>query len=82
MKIMLDTHIALWAVLQSDALKEETKDLLLSPENEVFCSVISAPVHKDPFDRLLLSQSIVEGMTFVTHDAKIATFDTQNLLLV
>ena len=28
----------------------------------------SAPPHKDPFDRLLIAQAKVEGMTFVTHD--------------
>lgn len=27
------------------------------------------PVHKDPFDRILVAQAIVEGMTLVTADA-------------
>lgn len=28
----------------------------------------SAPPHTDPFDRIMLSQAIAEGFTFLTHD--------------
>ena len=28
----------------------------------------SAPPHNDPFDRIMLSQAIAEGFTFLTHD--------------
>ena len=134
MKILLDTHIALWAILKSDAFAPETKEILLSRDNEVFYSVISiwevslkhsinpenmeitpaefrrlcqdsgfkeipveyqhilaldslaqkegCPVHKDPFDRLLLAQSVAEGMYFMTHDAKITTFVSGNIIPV
>jgi PIN domain nuclease of toxin-antitoxin system len=134
MKILLDTHIALWATLKTDALSARAKELLLSSGSEVFYSVISIwevslkhsinpenmeitasefrqlcqdsgfieipleyhhilgldrltqkegfPVHKDPFDRLLLAQSITEQMDFMTHDAKISTFDTSNIIEV
>ena len=134
MRLLLDTHIALWAVLKSDTLSSETKDILLSESNEIFYSVISlwevslkhsinsenmeidasafrslcqesgftevpveyhhvlgldslvqkkgALMHKDPFDRILLSQALVERMHFVTHDSKIATFETENVILV
>ena len=35
-------------------------------------SIDSLPeLHKDPFDRLLLSQALVEGMTFVTSDEQV-----------
>ena len=27
-----------------------------------------APMHKDPFDRIMIAQAKVEGMSFVTHD--------------
>ena len=30
--------------------------------------------HKDPFDRILLAQAIVENMRLLTHDAKISQF--------
>ena len=33
-----------------------------------------AHTHKDPFDRILLAQAMVEGMTLVTNDRKLATY--------
>jgi PIN domain nuclease of toxin-antitoxin system len=32
------------------------------------------PIHKDPFDRLLVAQAIVEGLTLVTSDPTIAKY--------
>lgn len=32
------------------------------------------PIHKDPFDRLLVSQSTVEGITFLTADSIVAQY--------
>ena len=32
------------------------------------------PLHKDPFDRLLLAQALTEGMTLVTGDAQLARY--------
>lgn len=31
----------------------------------------NTPPHRDPFDRLMISQAIVESMIFITHDARI-----------
>jgi len=31
-------------------------------------------LHKDPFDRILLAQAITEGLTFVTADARLASY--------
>jgi PIN domain nuclease of toxin-antitoxin system len=33
--------------------------------------------HKDPFDRLLISQTISEGLTLISHDADIARYPVQ-----
>ncbi len=33
------------------------------------------PLHKDPFDRMLISQAICEGLTLLTTDAKMASYD-------
>lgn len=33
------------------------------------------PLHKDPFDRLLVSQALCEGITLVTTDAQLARYD-------
>jgi PIN domain nuclease of toxin-antitoxin system len=32
------------------------------------------PLHKDPFDRLLLAQALTEGITLVTADAQLARY--------
>ncbi len=32
------------------------------------------PLHKDPFDRLLLAQALSEGITLVTSDAQLARY--------
>lgn len=34
----------------------------------------NAPPHRDPFDRLMLGQAIVESMLFITHDMRIAEY--------
>jgi len=32
------------------------------------------PLHKDPFDRLLLTQALIEGITFLTADDQLARY--------
>ena len=32
------------------------------------------PIHRDPFDRLLIAQAHQEGLTLVTHDPKFSTY--------
>jgi len=32
------------------------------------------PLHKDPFDRLLIAQALVEGITLITADAQLARY--------
>lgn len=36
----------------------------------------NTPPHRDPFDRLMLCQAIVEDMIFITHDERIAEYVT------
>jgi PIN domain nuclease of toxin-antitoxin system len=33
-----------------------------------------APIHKDPFDLVLIAQAIVEGITLLTSDAVVAQY--------
>jgi PIN domain nuclease of toxin-antitoxin system len=33
------------------------------------------PIHKDPFDRLMVAQAISEGITLLSADAVVATYD-------
>lgn len=121
MRLLLDTHVLLWAMLRAPALPLPAVALLESPEHEVYFSAVSIleiaikagldradfaadaqavatnavaagfealsvdvrhaanvsllpPLHKDPFDRLLLSQAQVEAMTLLTRDAAVLRY--------
>jgi len=39
------------------------------------------PIHKDPFDRILIVQAKLEGITLLTSDATIARYESPMLLL-
>ena len=51
MKLLIDTHILLWAA--ADELP---------------------PLHRDPFDRILLAQSASEGIPLLTSDSALAQY--------
>lgn len=121
MKLLLDTHLLLWAAGQPERLSGEARALIDAAENELFFSaasiwevvikralgrddltvdarllrrglldngyneltiasehvvaIESLPViHKDPFDRMLVAQATVEGMTFLTADPILAQY--------
>jgi PIN domain nuclease of toxin-antitoxin system len=121
MKLLLDTHIVLWAAGQPDRLPSTARGMLEDPQNELFFSVVSLwevvikrslgrkdfqadarllrrgllehgyreldikgehavaldglpPIHKDPFDRLLVAQSMVEGILLLTADPAVAQY--------
>ncbi len=121
MKLLLDTHLLLWAAGQPERLPARARKLLADPGNELLYSAASLweiaikrtlgrpdfeadprllrrglldngylelpitgqhavgvdalpPLHKDPFDRLLLSQALVEGIVLLTTDAQLARY--------
>ena len=121
MKILLDTHILLWAAGQPDRLPQAAHTLLDDPRNEPVFSSASLweiaiksglgrddfavdarllrrglldngycelpitsehavaidclpHIHKDPFDRFLIAQSMVEGITLLTADPVMAQY--------
>lgn len=41
MKILLDTHIAIWAVLDSEELSDEARTMILDENNEIYYSTAS-----------------------------------------
>lgn len=41
MKILLDTHMIIWALTDSPKLPPKAKELILQPENDIYFSVIS-----------------------------------------
>jgi|ERR1035441_4820888 PIN domain nuclease of toxin-antitoxin system len=121
MKFLLDTHVAIWVLLDHPNIRPEARAILNSPENEFVFSVSSIweiaikrslqrgdflydprvirrqlmddgykelpvlgqhavavdslpRIHKDPFDRILIAQAMVEGITLLTADAAIARY--------
>jgi PIN domain nuclease of toxin-antitoxin system len=121
MKLLLDTHLLLWAAGQPEKLSIEIRELLEEPQNDVVFSVASLweiaikrglgredfqvdarllrrgllengyqelqikgehavaigglpPIHKDPFDRILVAQAMVEGVMLLTADPVVARY--------
>lgn len=40
------------------------------------------PIHKDPFDRMLIAQAAAEGLTLVTMDGEIAKYASKTLQII
>ena len=121
MRLLLDTHVLLWAVGMSHRLTAAVRALLEDPDNEIYYSAASiweiaiksalgrqdfqidpvqllevmpavgfvelpvrarhavevvhlAPLHKDPFDRMLIAQSRVEPLILLTNDEQLAAY--------
>lgn len=115
MRILLDTHIILWAVTDSPRLPKAAREMIGNERNRIYFSSASIwevaikhsldprqlpvssrdllkyvgqsgyvelpvsgehavyvetlpPVHKDPFDRILVAQAFAEPMRLLTHD--------------
>lgn len=121
MKLLLDTHLLLWAAGAPDRLSASARTLIAAPENELYFSAASLweiaikrslgrpdfqvdarllrrglhdngynelpigsehavtvdalpLIHKDPFDRMMVAQAMVEGMTLLTADSIVASY--------
>lgn len=121
MKLLLDTHLLLWAAACPERLTAAARALIEAPENELVFSVASIwevaikrglgrddfqvsppvlrrglldngygelpitsqhavaveglpPIHRDPFDRMLVAQATVEGITLLTTDPLVARY--------
>lgn len=121
MKLLLDTHLLLWAAGQPDRLSDAARALLDDQQNELLFSAASLwevalkrglgrddfrveprllrrglldngyselaitsehavaidilpPIHKDPFDRILVAQALTEGITLLTVDPLVAQY--------
>ena len=102
MKLLLDTHLLLWAAGHPDRLSATASALLQDPDNDLIFSAASLweialkrglqrqdflvrelhrraleerpPIHKDPFDRILIAQAMVEGITLLTVDPIVAQY--------
>ncbi|WP_298744132.1 type II toxin-antitoxin system VapC family toxin [uncultured Brevundimonas sp.] len=123
MRVLLDTHIALWSVKGSPKLSREAVRLIVSADGVFFSSIslveiavkhargpaspdpilvdarqahaefrlagftelaLTAahaealdtlpPLHRDPFDRMLIAQAMTEPMRLLTHDAAMTAY--------
>jgi PIN domain nuclease of toxin-antitoxin system len=60
-------------MLRNGLLKNGYSELPLTATHAF--GILSLPLlHKDPFDRMLIAQATIEGMTFLTSDAQIAVY--------
>ena len=85
MRLLLDTHIFLWAISDDPRLGRLSRDLitaqaipwaqecgfaLLPLDLPHLLTLEQLPLHhRDPFDRLLVAQSISESLLLVSADA-------------
>ena len=121
MKLLLDTHLLIWAAGFPERLPVEARELIEDKDNDLFFSAASLwevaiksalgredfavdarllrrglldndycelpvasehavasdglpPIHKDPFDRLLIAQAAVEGFMLLTVDQAVARY--------
>ena len=121
MKLLLDTHLLLWAAGEPRRLSRQARTLIDNPNNELLFSAASLwevaikrglgrkdfkvdarllrrglldngyselpivsdhvvateslpLIHKDPFDRILVAQATVEGITLLTIDSLVAEY--------
>ncbi len=131
MRLLLDTHILLWALLDDARLPKEARALILDHLSEICVSSASIweiavkhslargspsdmpisgeqalfwcraagytmvpitaehaaavgklpPLHRDPFDRLLVAQALHDPLRLITHDAAVKAYDP-NIILV
>lgn len=126
-RVLLDTHVLLWAWVSPEKLSQTVRELLQNPTNERWVSPVTAfeiaqkyrlgklqvepslvsnfhahlrrfqaqelPLyakhalcagnfsadHRDPFDRLLAAQSLLEGIPLLTADPALAHFGIQTI---
>ena len=121
MKLLLDTHLLIWAAHGVERVPKGALALMADPKNELFFSVASLweiaikrglnrpdfwvdarmlrrglidngygelpilsehvlatatlpPIHRDPFDRLLVAQATVEAIPLLTNDPIVAQY--------
>lgn len=60
-------------VLRRGLLDNGYLELSITSEHAVFIDSLPA-IHKDPFDRILIAQATVEGITLLTTDVVIAQY--------
>ena len=60
-------------VLRRTLIDNDYEELPVLGQHAVAIDILP-PIHKDPFDRILIAQAMVEGITLLTADAVIAKY--------
>lgn len=60
-------------VLRRGLLENGYRELPITSEHTVNIAGLP-PIHKDPFDRILIAQALVEGITLLTADVLVAKY--------
>ncbi len=60
-------------LLRRNLLNNGYRELAVTGEHAVAVASLP-PLHKDPFDRILVAQSVVEGITLLTTDPLVAQY--------
>jgi PIN domain nuclease of toxin-antitoxin system len=65
-----------------EALQQLAATVLLLRPDHIAAIYGLAPIHKDPFDRMLIAQATVEGLALVSSDGEIARYASKSLRIV
>ena len=65
-----------------EALEQLAASILLLRPDHIAAVHNLPPIHKDPFDRILIAQAIAEGLALVSSDAGIARYASMGLRVV
>ena len=60
-------------LLRRRLLDNGYRELFITSEHAVTIDILP-PIHKDPFDRILVAQALVEGITLLTVDPLVAQY--------
>ena len=66
----------------SDALDQLAATPLLLRPQHIAAVYALPPIHKDPFDRMLIAQAVAEGLALVTTDKEIARYASKTLRVI
>lgn len=66
---------------QEELLRHTNLRLLEPSVKEMIDSTLLPPLHKDPFDRILMAQAVEHGLIFVTQDQAIQKYNIAQIWL-
>ena len=65
-----------------EALEQLAATVLPLRPDHIAAVLSLPPIHKDPFDRVLIAQATIEGFTLVSADSAIAGYASANLRVI